>query len=140
MNLTRTLFPTPFSTAQSRWCVVTSGVAAAMLLSACAAAPLPPDDKLQAAELAIGNADNARVVDQASPELREAREKLSAARNAVQQQQMVAAARLADESRASAELASARADLVKAQTVNDELQKNLDTLKQEMQRRQGVTQ
>lgn len=139
MNIPRRIRLTPAPMPTGRWHLAVASVAAALLLSACAAAPVPPTAKLQAAELAIGNADNARIVDQASPELRDAREKLSAARTAVQQEEMVAAARLADESRASAELASARADLIKAQTVNTEMQKNLQTLEQEMQRRQGVS-
>ncbi|WP_420465953.1 DUF4398 domain-containing protein [Panacagrimonas sp.] len=116
------------------------GLAGALVLSACATVPAPPTAKLQAAELAIGNADTARITDQSSPELSDAREKLTAARLAVEQEQMVVAARLADESRASAELASARSELLAARTVNEEMQKNLDTLKLEMQRREGVSQ
>jgi hypothetical protein len=47
---------------------------------------------------------------------------------------MVLAPRLADESRAYAQLASAKAEAAKAKLVNDDMQKSNVTLKQEMQR------
>lgn len=79
-----------------------------LLLTACASAP-PPNQALQAAEQAIATAEQARVADYASPELSEARDKLAASREAIQQKNMVLAQRLADESRADAQLASAKA-------------------------------
>ncbi len=104
-----------------------------LLLTACASAP-PPNQALQAAEQAIATAEQARVADYASPELSEARDKLAASRAAVQQKNMVLAQRLADESRADAQLASAKAEAAKAKLVNDDMQKSNVTLKQEMQR------
>ena len=50
---------------------------------------------------------------------------------------MVAAARLADESRVEAELAAARTAFVKARIVNDEMQRSTGTLIDEMQRKSG---
>lgn len=111
-----------------------------LLLAACASAPVPPTEALQAAELAISNAEQARVADYASPELGEAREKLTAARAAVQKEEMVAAKRLAEQSRADAELATAKAGALKAKAVNDEMLKSTESLKQEMQRNPGATQ
>ncbi|MGQ0700902.1 MAG: DUF4398 domain-containing protein [Panacagrimonas sp.] len=107
-------------------------------LAACASVPLPPTQQLQAAEQAIGNAEKARVADYASPELGQAREKLTAARTAVAAEDMVLAQRLAEQSRAEAELAMAKAEAAKAKTVNDEMKKSIDTLKQEMQRNTGA--
>lgn len=109
-----------------------------LLLVACASAPVPPNQELQAAELAIANADQARVADYASAELRSAREKLTAARAAVQQENMLLAKRLAQQSQVDAELASVKADTIKAQRVNDETQKSIDAIKQEMQRNIGA--
>lgn len=103
------------------------------LLTACASTP-PPNQALQAAEQAIATAEQARVADYASPELSEARDKLTASRAAIQQKNMVLAQRLADESRADAQLASAKAEAAKAKVVNDDMQKSNVTLKQEMQR------
>lgn len=104
-----------------------------LLLTACSSAP-PPNQALHAAEQAIATAEQARVADYASPELSEARDKLAASRAAIQQKNMVLAQRLADESRADAQLASAKAEAAKAKVVNDDMQKSNVTLKQEMQR------
>lgn len=104
------------------------------VLAGCASTPKAPDQALQAAELAIANAEQARVADYASPELSEAREKLTAARVAVVEKEMVRAARLAEQSRADADLAIAKAQAAKAQEINDELDKNINTLQQELQR------
>jgi len=114
------------------------GCAAALLLSACATTPPEPTVALKAAEQAIATADQARVADAASPELNEARQKLTAAQMAVQDKQMDAAERLALESRADAELATARAEASKAQAVNDEMKRSTEALTQEMQRNSGA--
>lgn len=111
-----------------------------LVLGACAATPQPPTQALQAAESAIATAEQARVADYASGELTLAREKLTAARRAVRNSEMLQAEYLAEESRVHAELASARAEEIKAKAVNDEMQKSIDTLKQEMQRVTGARQ
>lgn len=104
------------------------------VLAGCASTPKAPNEALQAAESAIANAEQDRVADYASPELGEARDKLTAARVAVVEKEMVRAARLAEQSRADAELASAKAKVAKAQEVNEDLNKNINTLQQELQR------
>lgn len=114
---------------------------AVLALSACAAAPQPPIDALQAADIAVTNGESDHAADSAPLEMRTAHEKLSAARADSQQpdeQSMIQARRLADEARAEANLASAKAKLAKAETVNQELQKNNDTLHQEIQRGPGA--
>lgn len=123
------------SGSQLRLAAVAAGL---LVLGACASVPLPPTAELQAAELSIANAEQARVADYASPELAAAREKLAAARVAVAKEQMVSAQRLAEQSRAESELAIAKAETAKAKTVNDEMQKSTETLKQEMQRNTGA--
>jgi hypothetical protein len=116
-----------------------SALAGVMALTACSSAPKPPTEALQAAEQAIETAEQARVADYASPELGQAREKLTAARMAVQEEEMEKGQRLAEQSRAAAELALARAQASKANVVNDEMKKSTSTIKQEMQRNPGVT-
>jgi len=88
--------------------------------------------------VAIGNAERDRASQFAAAELSEARTKLSAARDAVRNEEMVHAKRLAEQSQADAELASAKAGVVQATTVNDEMQKSIDILQQEMQRNKGA--
>jgi hypothetical protein len=112
-------------------------VLAGMLLTACAAAPLPPTEALRGAEQAITNAEQARVMGYASAELTEAREKLAAARKAADAQEMVTAERLAEQARVDAELALAKAEAARAEAVNEEMMASSEILRQEMQRYHG---
>jgi ribosome-associated translation inhibitor RaiA len=111
-----------------------------LALAGCATPPVPPTQALQAAESAISNAEQARVADYASAELTTARQKLAQANTAVRNNQMVQGEYLAVESRTHAEVALARAEELKAKAVNDDMQKSIDTLKQEMQRATGARQ
>jgi hypothetical protein len=115
-------------------------IGSSLLLAACASTPPAPTVALNAAEQAIATADRARIADANSPDLSEAREKLAAANIAVQGKKMVEAERLAYESRADAELSAARSDAAKAVTVNDEMKRSTESLKQEMQRNSGAAQ
>jgi|GEM_PF-695292 len=117
---------------------LTSSLAAifSLMMVACAS-PKPPTQKIQAAELAISHAEQQQVAEYSSPELREAREKLTAARAAVAQDHMVDAQRLAEQSQLDADLAAARSNAVKAKLVNDEMAKSTSALQQEMQRNTG---
>jgi len=117
-----------------------AGLAAALLLGACASTPRPPTAALQAAQQAIDTADRARMPDQASPELHEARDRLAAANIAVEARDMDRAERLAEESRVDAELASATIDEAKARAVNEQIIRSDATLHQEMQRKTGAAQ
>jgi hypothetical protein len=114
------------------------GLGAALMLAACASTPPAPTLELSSAKQAIAVADQTRVADAASPELSEARDKLAAAQTAVQDKHMVEAQRLAVESRADAELASARIASSKEQAVNHEMIQSTNTLSQEMQRNTGT--
>ena len=112
----------------------TFAIAALVALGGCASVPEPPSAALQAAELAIGHAEQARIESDTSPELREARLKLAAARSAVQREEMQQAERLAQQSRVAAELAFAKAEASKAAAVNADMQKSIDALEVEMER------
>lgn len=119
-----------------------TAVGSVLVLAACASNPPEPTVAMKAAEQAIAAADRTRIADAASPELSEAREKLTAAQAAVQneklQDRMVVAERLAVESRVDAELASAKNEAAKAKAVNDEIKQSTATLSQEMQRNTGA--
>ena len=110
-----------------------------LLLSACASTP-PPTMEISAAEQSMVDAEQARVAQHALPELQEARSKLVAARTAVKNEEMELARRLALEASAGIKLATAKAELVKAQAVNTDMNKNIDVLKEEMQRTSGEPQ
>ena len=114
-------------------------VAGVMTLTACASAPVPPTQQLQAAALAITSAEQARVAEYAASELNQAREKLASANIAVQNDEMELASRLADESRVYAELALANTEMLKAREVNQQMQESINILQQEIQRNTGST-
>jgi hypothetical protein len=112
------------------------GLGGVLLLAACASTP-PPVVALSEAKQAITVADQAHVTDASSPQLAEARTKLTAADAAVQAKNMTQAERLAQESRVDAELAFAQSTAQKNQTVNDEMLHSTQTLSDEMQRNAG---
>ena len=112
------------------------GLTGVLMLGGCASVP-PPTASLQAARLAISDADRAEAGRYASAELGEARTKLASADSAVAEQKMTMAERLANESRTEAELASAKTANVKADAVNDEMKRSTSTLVEEMQRNSG---
>ncbi|HMD74700.1 MAG TPA: DUF4398 domain-containing protein [Steroidobacteraceae bacterium] len=113
------------------------GIAGTFLIAACAATPPAPTAALDAAHLAITNAERADAGHYASNELAEARIKLDSANSAVTDKQMTSAERLANESRTEAELASARTTEIKAKAVNAEMQRGTGTLIEEMDRHAG---
>lgn len=128
-NMTRS-----FSTL--RFATVITGM---LTLAACASTALPPSESLLAAELAISNAEQAGVADYASVELTAARKKMANANAAVQNGKMEEAQRFAEQARADADLAAAKAEFAKTQEVNNDMLKSMTTLKQEMQRNSGAT-
>ena len=115
---------------------VATALAGALMLTACASTPAPTA-QLQAAQQAISAAERTDASRHAAAELGAAQAKLASANPAVQAEEMEAAARLADESRVEAELATARTASVKARMVNDEMKRSTGTLIDEMQRNEG---
>lgn len=113
------------------------GASLILLLTACATTPIPPSEELLAAELAISSAEQERATDFAPQAMKQAHDKLGAARTAVAAEDMDLALLLADESRVSAELASARASEMKAKVINDEMQQRIEALEQEILRNTG---
>lgn len=115
-------------------------LAASTLLTACASKPLGPSMEMSTAEQSLIDAEQARVADYALPELQDARRKLSAARVAAQNENMLLANRLAEQASWEIKLASAKSELAKAQSVNEDMKNNIHTLKQEMNRNTGESQ
>ena len=111
---------------------------ALFLAAACASTP-PPATNLQAAQQAIATAEGVDAATHAAVELGEARAKLSLAQNAVVQEDMIVAARLADQARAEAELAAARSGAAKAKAVTEDMKQSTATLVEEMQRKTGAS-
>jgi len=116
---------------------VAIGLLSALFLAGCASTPPAPTARLQAAQQAIASAERTEAGRYASGNLAEARTKLASADTAVSEKRMILAAQLADESRAEAELASAKTSVAKANAVNDEMKRSTGTLVEEMKRSTG---
>jgi PBP1b-binding outer membrane lipoprotein LpoB len=108
----------------------------AFMITACASTPAPTA-QMQAAEQAIAAAQRTDANRHAAAELGAAQARLASANTAVRAKEMESAARLADEARVEAELATARTASVKARMVNDEMKRSTGTLIDEMQRNAG---
>src|SRR5438270_8701497 len=116
---------------------ITLGFTGLLMLGACASTPPAPSANLQAAQQAIAAAERGEAARYAPGELGEAHAKLTLADTAVTEKKMVLAEHFADQSRAEAELASAKASAVKADAVNDEMKRSNGTLIDEMKRGSG---
>ena len=90
--------------------VVFSLALAVVLLSACLFAPVAPVSSLTEAREAIATAEQAGARQYAGAELDEAQQKLKLAEEAVNDEEMDKAERLAQEAKVVAELASARTE------------------------------
>jgi Domain of unknown function (DUF4398) len=107
----------------------------------CASVSRAPTDAFQAADIAIANAEKEEASEFAPNELISARNKIAAAKAAAannpRESEVMRARRLAEQARSDAEFASARARDAREQAVNADLQKNNDTLREELQRTSG---
>jgi Domain of unknown function (DUF4398) len=113
------------------------GITGVLMLAACASTPPAPTANLQAAQQAIAAAERSEAARYAPGELSEAHTKLASAQSAVTERKMMLAEHFADQSRAEAELASAKTSVAKANAVNDEMQRSNGTLVDEMKRSSG---
>lgn len=116
---------------------ITVGLTGVLVLCACAATPPAPTASLQEARHAIATAEQAEAGRYASSDLSDARANLASADTAVSTKNMIAAQRLAEESTADAELATAKTADIKANAVNNEMKRSTATLIEEMQRSSG---
>jgi hypothetical protein len=126
--------PQPRRSSRLRTAIGFTGVLA---LLGCASTPPAPTASLQEARHAIATADQAEAGRYAPGDLSDARANLASADAAVTANKMITAQRLAQESTADAELATARTADIKANAVNDEMKHSTATLSDEMQRNSG---
>lgn len=104
-------------------------LAGAVALAACASTP-PPETELAAAQLAVGEAEEADARTHVPTILQRAREKLARARQAVADEQMLEARRLAEQAAVDAQLAEAQARAATAQANLREIQQGMDQLRE----------
>lgn len=106
-----------------------------VLLSACSNKPLAPDASMTHAREAIATAERAGARQHAESDFDEAQQKLIQAEQAIRDEDMYKADRLARESSVVAELAVARTESAKALEINKEMRRSADALLEEMQRK-----
>lgn len=114
--------------------LITTLFIATLTLVACASAPLPPTESLNAARDAIATAEQAEARRYAGAELEEANRHLAEADQAVEKERMTEADRLAKQARVAAQLAIARTEVSKAAAINREMGRGAEALDEEMQR------
>lgn len=108
-----------------------------MALGACASSPDRPFQDLARAEASIEQADQSGAREYGATELDSAREKLAKARAAADSDENVAASRYAKEAAVDAELANAITRNRKAEAAVEELNRSIETLRQEIARNQA---
>jgi hypothetical protein len=110
---------------------------AGLVLVSCATMPAETPSSVRAAQEAIANAERVEAGRYAAGELSAARTRLASAEAAVGEKKLILANRFADESRAEAELASAKTAEAKASAVNDEMKRSTGSLVEEIKRGTG---
>lgn len=105
----------------------------AVLLSGCASAPVPTE-QFAVSQAAIESAATAGATEYAPLELKTARDKLAAAQRAVDDKEYPAAAALAEEASVDAKLAETKTQSEKAKKSASDIQDNLRTLMDEINR------
>lgn len=122
---------------QKRNALMLSAPVLAVLLSACGTTHAPPTAKIAAADSAIRQAEDNQARDFAALDLRYAQDKLQNAKAAVasgDDDRYPQAAQLADEATVDARLASEKARAARSEKLEADMQKSLDTLREETAR------
>ncbi|MEX0605698.1 MAG: DUF4398 domain-containing protein [Marinobacter sp.] len=114
--------------------VVIFGLAAT--LAACAGPGPKPDSELQTAESAIQQAEASDAREFNPIILNDAQNKVADARELIEQEKYPEAERLLEQAEVDAQLAGARSETDKARDAVQQLNKNIETLRQQMQAEQ----
>lgn len=108
-----------------------------LVLSSCAPAVQPPVSQMALANEAVEEATAAGAYEYAPVELKAAQDKIEQAKAAMQAKDNLAAERLLKEAEVDAKLADAKSATAKSQKAVDELQKSIDLLREEINRKQA---
>ena len=108
-----------------------------LVLSSCAPAVQPPDSQMALATEAVEEATAAGAYEYAPVELKAAQDKINQAKQAMQSKDNVTAKRLLQEAEVDAKLAEAKSATAKSQQAVAELQKSIDMLRDEINRKQA---
>jgi hypothetical protein len=116
-----------------------TAVATAVVLAGCASQGVPPPRaEFARAELSIEQAASSNATQYAPLALRDARQKLDEAREALYKEEYTRARRLADEAQVNAELALAESQQARAEQLAEENMRSIEVLREELQRKEGT--
>jgi len=108
----------------------------AMGMIGCASQDIAYTESLTSAALSIQAAENSNAALYAPMELKLARDKIGAAREAVEKEEFAQAKRLADEALMDAKLAEAKAQSERTKKITQEMKDSIETLRHEIDRKQ----
>ncbi len=108
-----------------------------LALAACAPAKQPPASQMALAQDAVEKASAAGAYEYAPVELKTARDKIDQAKTAIQFKDYATSQRLLEQAEVDAKLAEARSYTAKSRRAVEELQKSIDLLREEVQRREA---
>lgn len=115
--------------------IVAGAIVALALVTGCGSKGTPPAAEVATARSALTQAESAGAREHAPHELLNAREKLAQAEAAMQVHDYDRALRLSEQAAVDAHLAEAKAGTARSQRAVAELQKSIDTLRSELERR-----
>lgn len=113
--------------------ITTTTLATLLALTGCASAPVPTE-QFAVAQSSIERATAAGAAEHAALEIKTARDKLAAAQRAVEDEEYAKASALAEEASVDAKLAEAKSESAKAKRSVSEIQDNLRSLRNELDR------
>lgn len=115
----------------------TAGVLGAMIvLGGCASSGEPPESELRAAETSVQQAVSSDARDFEPVLLNQAQNKIADAEELIEREKYFDAERLLEQADVDAQLAGARANTAKAKQAVEEINQNIDSLRQRIEDRQ----
>ncbi|MFO7993153.1 MAG: DUF4398 domain-containing protein [Marinobacter sp.] len=111
-------------------------ISIALLAGGCASSGERPDGQLQTAESAIQQAVSADARDFEPVLLNQAQNKVADAEELIEEEKYREASRLLEQASVDAQLAGARSDTAKAEQAVEEINSNIDSLRQRIEERQ----
>jgi hypothetical protein len=104
----------------------------ALTIGGCASPGEPPDSELQSAESSLQQAVAADAREFEPVLLNNAQNKLADAKNLIEQEKFIEAERLLQQASVDAQLAGARADTAKARLAVEEINRNIESMRKQI--------
>jgi hypothetical protein len=105
-----------------------------LMVTGCGPKMRPPHDVISNAEMAINRARDANAITYAPLDLKFAEEKVAKAKEAMSMENYEEADQLAQDAMLDAQVAETKSRAEKAKKVSQDMQENIDSLQQELQR------